>query len=81
MKDDNSRNDLVLLDLHFSGLLRGEQAEEVHRRTATDTAFQYLMEQYLTDWAELLDMQAPDGLVPEGAETRLMQRLTLANTE
>lgn len=75
MSEANLIDDLVLLDLHFSGLLKGEQCDEVCQRLATDPAFQALAEQYLTDWMDLLDILATDALVPDGAEERLMQRL------
>ncbi|AWT34593.1 hypothetical protein DM785_02750 [Deinococcus actinosclerus] len=77
MSEDTSTDDLVLLDLHLSGLLRGEIADEVQRRLAEDPAFQVTVEQYLTDWVDLLDILDPAGLVPDGAEERLIERLSL----
>lgn len=77
MSEDASIDALVLLDLHYSGLLRGELAAAVQGRLEYDTAFQRAAEQYLTDWAALLDVLEPEGLVPEGAEERLIARLSL----
>ncbi len=79
MSEDTSIDDLVLLDLHYSGVLRGELADEVQRRLEYDTAFQGVAEQYLTDWAALLDVLEPEGLIPEGAEERLIARLSPIN--
>lgn len=44
-------------------------------RLQLDPAFQMAAEQYLADWSELLDVFDPDGLVPDGAEDRLIARL------
>ena len=79
MSEDTSIDDLVLLDLHYSGLLRGELAQEVQRRLENDPALQTAAEQYLTDWTALLDVLKPEGLVPDGAEDRLIARLPLIN--
>lgn len=75
MNDEHATHDLVLLDLHYSGVLRGELADEVQARLQHDPAFQMAAEQYLADWSELLDDFDPDGLVPDGAEDRLIARL------
>lgn len=79
MSEDASIDDLVLLDLYYSGVLRGELADEVQGRLEDDTAFQETAEQYLRDWAALLDVLEPAGLVPDGAEERLIARLSLMN--
>jgi hypothetical protein len=78
MSADSSVDDLVLLDLHYSGLLRGELADEVQARLEYDLVFQTVAEQYLADWFELLDVLEPEGLVPESAEDRLIARLQAA---
>ena len=69
-------DDLVLLDLHYSGLLRGDLADEVNGRLLNDPAFQAAAEAYLTDWAALLDVFDPAVLVPDGAEDRMVARLS-----
>ncbi len=79
MSEDASIDDLVLLDLYYSGVLRGEFADEVQGRLEDDTAFQETAEQYLRDWAALLDVLELEGLVPDGAEERLIARLSLMN--
>lgn len=81
MNDEYTTDDLVLLDLHYSGLLRGELANEVQARLEYDLVFQTAAEQYLTDWSELLDVLEPEGLVPEGAEDRLITRLQAISQE
>ncbi|GGL18197.1 hypothetical protein [Deinococcus radiotolerans] len=51
-------------------------ADEVQARLEHDPVFLALAEQYLTDWHALLDLLDSGGLVPDGAEARLMARLS-----
>lgn len=74
MSEETPVNDLVLLDLHYSGLLRGDLADEVQARLTSGPAFQAMVEQDLTNWTDLLGMLEPERLVPDGAENRLFLR-------
>ncbi|PIH00291.1 hypothetical protein [Deinococcus sp. UR1] len=73
--EESATKDLVLLDLYCSGSLSRELREFVEARLRNDVAFERLYGEYLTDWADLLDMLAPAASVPDGSEERLMQRL------
>lgn len=73
--EDSATQDLVLLDRYCSGSLSGELQELVEARLRSDAAFNRLYGEYLTDWADLLDMLAPVTSVPDASEERLMQRL------
>ncbi|GGM53045.1 hypothetical protein GCM10008956_31360 [Deinococcus arenae] len=79
MNGEYAVDDLILLDLHYSGMLRGALAEDVCARLDSDASFQRLAEQYLTDWANLLEVLEPTGLVPDGAEDRLIVKLRAAH--
>ncbi|GGS11264.1 hypothetical protein [Deinococcus sedimenti] len=78
MNDEWAVEDLVLLDLYYSGLLHGELVEEVSARLDGDLTFQNLAEQYLADWTDLLAVLQPTELIPDGAEERLITRLRAA---
>lgn len=78
MTDEYAVDDLILLDLHYSGVLRGVLAEDVCTRLDSDVTFRRLAEQYLTDWADLLAVLESTELLPDGAEDRLIMKLRAA---